>query len=181
MLSIYVFTSAMSSKVQHFNQVVDIHQNQQTLNPFSSQCNNAGRRSPRLELSASEYGKPKTGSLTELRGFKANIQVFKDILELCELISSEGKPYNKEGLKMMFFGELFQIYTKINDKVVGILIRGRRHNYLKFEGEMLYQRKDDMVPIYLIKSISDIRSSIQDKQTEIQKQIKESGGTNRLL
>lgn len=73
------------------------------------------------------------------------------------------------------------MYTKINDKVVGILIRGRRHNYLKFDGEMLYQRKDDMVPIYLIKTISDIRTSIHEKQAEIQKQINESGISKHLL
>lgn len=73
------------------------------------------------------------------------------------------------------------MYTKINDKVVGILIRGRRHNYLKFDGEMLYQRKDDMVPIYLIKSISDIRTNILEKQGEIQKQINASGISKHLL
>lgn len=101
----------MSAKVQHYNQVVDGHKSQQTLNPFSSQCPTGptGRRSPRLELSASEYGKPKSGSLTEMRGFKANMQVFKDILELCEVISIEGKPYNKEGFRMIFFGDLFQV------------------------------------------------------------------------
>lgn len=73
------------------------------------------------------------------------------------------------------------MYTKINDKLVGILIRGRRHNYLNFDGEMLYQRKDDMVPIYLIKSISDIRTSIHEKQSEIQKQINESSASSKLL
>lgn len=99
----------MSAKVQHYNQVMDVHKNQQTLNPFSSQCTVTGRRSPRLELSPSEYGKPVSGSLTEMRGFKANIQVYKDMLELCEVISIEGKPYNKEGFKMIFFGDLFQV------------------------------------------------------------------------
>lgn len=102
----------MLSKVQHYNEVVDVHKSQQTLNPFSTQ--QTGRRSPRLELSASEYGKPKSGSLTEMRGFKANIQVYKDMLELCEVISIEGKPYNKEGLKMIFFGDLFQVNDLFN-------------------------------------------------------------------
>lgn len=104
----------MLGKVQHYNEVADVHKSQQTLNPFSTQPQQTGRRSPRLELSASEYGKPKSGSLTEMRGFKANIQVYKDMLELCEVISIEGKPYNKEGFKMIFFGDLFQVNDLLN-------------------------------------------------------------------
>lgn len=34
---------------------------------------------------------------------------------------------------------LLQIYTVISDKVVGILLRARKHHILDFEGECLFQ------------------------------------------
>ena len=33
----------------------------------------------------------------------------------------------------------FQLYNAISDKVVGTLLRARKHGYVYFEGEMLYQ------------------------------------------
>lgn len=50
------------------------------------------------------------------------------------------------------FGDLFRMYQVISNKVVGILIRARRHGYVDFEGEMLYQRRDDDKLIRLLKS-----------------------------
>ena len=50
-----------------------------------------------------------------------------------------------------------QIYNRINDKIVGLLIRARKKDLLCFEGEMLYQGKDDEEWIYLTKSINTIR------------------------
>lgn len=40
----------------------------------------------------------------------------------------------------------------ISNKVVGILIRARKHGFVDFEGEMLYQRRDDDKVIRLLKS-----------------------------
>lgn len=34
---------------------------------------------------------------------------------------------------------MLQIYTVINDKLVGILLRARKYKLLDFEGEMLFQ------------------------------------------
>ena len=34
---------------------------------------------------------------------------------------------------------VLQLYSQINDKCVGLLMRGRKHNILDFEGEMLFQ------------------------------------------
>ena len=50
-----------------------------------------------------------------------------------------------------------QIYNRINDKVVGLLIRARKKDLLSFEGEMLYQGKDDEEWIMLTRSINSIR------------------------
>lgn len=51
------------------------------------------------------------GSLTEARGQRANMHVFKEMLELCEIINSEGYPQTKETpeLKFIVFGELFNV------------------------------------------------------------------------
>ena len=48
------------------------------------------------------------------------------------------------------------MYNHISDKVVGTLIRARRHKLVEFEGEMLYQGQDNNKPVTLIKSLSDI-------------------------
>ena len=52
---------------------------------------------------------------------------------------------------------LFKIYNRINDKVVGLLIRARKKDLLSFEGEMLYQGRDDLTWIVLTKNINTIR------------------------
>lgn len=92
-----------------FNQRADTHQASQLLNPFTDA---SGRKSPRLQLSKSEYGRPIAGSLTEQRGQKANIHVFREMCELCEIINGSGAPQDEEdpkGPKWIFFGELFNV------------------------------------------------------------------------
>ena len=51
------------------------------------------------------------------------------------------------------FKNLFSIYTKISNKLVGLLLRARKHNYLEFEGEVLFQGRDDETLIKLINEI----------------------------
>lgn len=53
---------------------------------------------------------------------------------------------------------MFQIYTTISNKVVGILLRARKHGLVHFESEMLFQRRDDDEIITLLKPIDEIRS-----------------------
>ena len=48
------------------------------------------------------------------------------------------------------FGRLFERYTRISNKVVGMLLRARKQNLVHFEGEMLFQRRDDGVIITLL-------------------------------
>lgn len=72
--------------------------------------------------------------MTEYRGMKANIQVYQEMIELCQVINEAGKPVEGEPeLREILFGELFQIYVHINDKVVGLLLRARKHELLTFE------------------------------------------------
>lgn len=60
-----------------------------------------------------------------------------------------------------------------------MLLRARKHKIVDFEGEVLFQRQDDHVPIILLKSIEDIRIILGDKMAEAQRQLKENEGTLR--
>ncbi|XP_034489422.1 uncharacterized protein LOC117793241 [Drosophila innubila] len=163
----FVVDSPLSSKVAMFNNQATQHKQSQLLNPFSHD----GRApSPKPTFSKDQYGKPLAGSLTEARGQKANMHVMKEMLELCQIIDSEGyKVKDEPTMRVIPFGELFNIYNYISDKVVGILLRARKHKLLDFEGEMLYQRRDDDVPIFLLRPIKDIRHELNDKIEEIKR------------
>lgn len=92
-----------------FNNVVNQHKESQKHNPFSGNSN--GLKVPKPMLSKDEYGRPVHGSLTEARGQRANIHVFKEMYELCQIINSEGYPQSKSkpDLKVISFGELFNV------------------------------------------------------------------------
>uniref|UniRef100_A0A1I8Q0U3 Costars domain-containing protein n=2 Tax=Stomoxys calcitrans TaxID=35570 RepID=A0A1I8Q0U3_STOCA len=163
----FVVDSPLSSKVAMFNNQVSAHKQSQLLNPFAQ---TDGRSSPKPSFSKDEYGKPLAGSLTEMRGQKANIHVLKEMLELCQIIDSEGYNVKDEPeMRVIPFGELFNIYNYISDKVVGILLRARKHKLVEFEGEMLFQRRDDDVPIFLLKPIAEIRREMNDKIESIKR------------
>lgn len=51
------------------------------------------------------------GSLTAARGQKASIHVCREMLELCQMINSEGYQHSEETpeLKVILFGELFNV------------------------------------------------------------------------
>lgn len=176
----FIVDSPLSSKVAMFNNAVNKHQDSQFLNPFSQ---DGGRKSPRPTFSKEEYGKPVAGSLTEMRGQKANIQVWKEMLELCEIIASEGYQHSEENpdLRVILFGELFNIYVHISDKVVGLLLRARKHKLVEFEGEILFQRRDDDVPIFMIKTIKEIREILKNKQGELSRSVSPSPLPTTLL
>lgn len=175
----FVVDSPLSSKVAMFNNAADTHKNAQLLNPF---MNNRGT-SPRPKFSKEEYGKPVAGSLTEARGQKANIHVFREMLELCEIINSEGYSHCKETpkLKVILFGELFNIYTSINDKLVGLLLRARKHKFVEFEGEILFQRRDDDVPIFMCKTLDEIKKILNGKIEEVRRSVSPNPRATSLL
>nr|CAD7458847.1 unnamed protein product [Timema tahoe] len=172
----------LSSKVALFNKQVNEHLENQAVNPFSGE----GRVSPRPKLDKHDanYGKPV--GKTALRGMKAQSQVSKEILELCVIISENGEPLaegpdDKDPRIVISFGTLFQVplvyplkmYTYISSKVVGLLLRARKQKLVDFEGETLFQRKDDHVAIVLLKPIKVIREIFKAAEVRDREERKE--------
>lgn len=123
-----------------------------------------------------KYGRPVEGTLTEYRGHKAKNFIAGNIIECCETIRSLGVP-KCDGTYEVTFGTLFKAYERINDKVVGLLVRARRHGLVDFPGEMLYQRQDDDVIIKLIKvpAFHELNLKFIDFQKEKEKRESEQG------
>lgn len=90
------------------------------------------------------------GSKTEARGLRAHENIEDEIRVLCQVIEEHGTPITG-AIAEIKFGDLFKLYQVISNKVVGVLIRARKHGFVEFEGEMLYQRRDDNVIIRLVK------------------------------
>lgn len=90
------------------------------------------------------------------------------MIELCQIIHDHGKPSkNNPDLREIPFGELFDIYVYINNKVVGLLLRARKYELLTFEGECLFQKFHDHVPITLLHTTKEIKEILKGKQDEI--------------
>lgn len=84
------------------------------------------------------------GSLTDIRGKKAAAHILKEVLELCEIIHQEGTPCRDQPeIIAITFGDLFNIYTHISNKCVGLLLRARKQKFVDFEGEVLFQVDDN--------------------------------------
>ncbi|KAM3621398.1 uncharacterized protein V6R79_010746 [Siganus canaliculatus] len=120
----------------------------QKLNPFSEEFDFDYAMSQRLRKGDSGYGRPKEGSRTAQRGDRAQKHIHREMEEMVWIIRDMGFK-DKEGRTVISFGRLFDRYVKISDKVVGILLRCRKHKMLDFEGEMLWKGQDDDVIITL--------------------------------
>ncbi|XP_026461466.1 actin-binding Rho-activating protein-like [Ctenocephalides felis] len=169
----FIVDSPLSDKVAKFNKVVNKHLEAQALNPFSQ---TDGRKSPRPVFSKEEYGRPAAGSLSEARSAKASLHICREMLELCTIINDNGIALGENhphapGGSVILFGELFNIYTYISDKLVGMLLRARKHKLIDFEGEVLFQRRDDEVPIFLLKPMNEIKEIFKDKESDIRRSI----------
>lgn len=55
-----------------------------------------------------------------------------------------------------------------------MLLRARKHKILEFEGEILFQGRDDHVKITLLMKNEDIRMMLKEKMKETNKAIKET-------
>lgn len=55
--------------------------------------------------------------------------------------------------------------------MVGLLLRARKHKLVDFEGEILFQRRDDDVPIMMLKSIKEIRAYLTGKEEEVRRSV----------
>jgi len=174
--------SPLSAKVALFNKQANKHLEKQAVNPFSNgKCVGS---MPKPQFSKDEYGRPAKGSLSESRAFKATIEVCKEMLECCQIIDQYGEPLFDPKEKpddprvVIPFGTLFMLYTVISDKLVGMLIRARKHKLVDFEGEVLFQRRDDHVPIILLKPIKEIREIFNKKIEEAKAKLKENEAMN---
>ncbi|KAJ8688470.1 hypothetical protein QAD02_024265 [Eretmocerus hayati] len=158
---------SLSDKVAMFDQNANKHITSQSKNPFSS-----GLNLPKPTFSKEEYGRPEAGSKSDIRGRKASAHILKEILELCDVISYNGTPCGDQPeILGITFGDLFNLYVHINDKLVGLLLRARKQKLVDFEGECLFQRRDDHVPIFLIRPIDEIRREYRQRLDEMAKEI----------
>jgi len=112
------------------------------------------------------YGRPMAGSRTEFRGKQAGVHISNEVVALCRTICELGTPL-PDGSVGVSFGLLFEAYTKISSKVVGILLRARRQKLVAFEGEMLYQRRDDDVIIRLLQMPDELEADIERRQQDL--------------
>ncbi|XP_066539535.1 actin-binding Rho-activating protein-like [Hoplias malabaricus] len=121
------------------------HQEYQKHNPFSNE------KAPvvQLQLGQDGYGRPVEGSKTQQRGQDAHSHVSKEVQELCKIIREIGVR-QEDGKPVVRFGVLFEYYVSVSNKVVGVLLRARRQGLVHFEGEMLWQGRDDQVLISLV-------------------------------
>ncbi|KAK5645983.1 hypothetical protein RI129_004447 [Pyrocoelia pectoralis] len=158
---------SLRDRVALFNTLAKSHVNKQSLNPFSNDKDISHMQ--RRKFSKEEYGRPVKGSKSEIRGFKASLEISKEMLQLCEIINHHAEPLftpkekQNDPRKVISFGELFSIYTTISSKLVGILLRTRKQNLIDFEGECLFQRRDEHIPIILLKPIEEIRQILNER------------------
>ncbi|KAJ7999951.1 hypothetical protein DPEC_G00199750 [Dallia pectoralis] len=125
------------------------HAVQQRLNPFSEEFDYEYSMSIRLRKGEEGYGRPKEGTKTAERARRAEQHIHGEISDMCYVIRTMNDP-DPDGKTRVTFGELFDRYVRISDKVVGILLRARKHGKVAFEGEMLWQGQDNAVVITLL-------------------------------
>ena len=141
-------------RVSIWEQKLKEHREKQLINPFS-EWEGASHRA-KMTLDDKNYGKPMEGSKTEERGQKAHQLVSTEIITLLKTIRNYGSKNPANSLHCIKFGSLFEMYTRISNKVVGILLRARKYGFVHFEGEMLFQRTHDDVDIYLTEAGYDL-------------------------
>ncbi|XP_023990459.2 actin-binding Rho-activating protein [Salvelinus sp. IW2-2015] len=125
------------------------HTVKQKLNPFSDDFDYEYSMSLRLRKGEEGYGRPKEGTKTAERARRAEQHIHGEIADMCYVIRTMNDP-DPDGKTRVTFRELFDRYVRISDKVVGILLRARRHGKVAFKGEMLWQGQDDGVIITLL-------------------------------
>ncbi|NWH93950.1 ABRA protein, partial [Aegithalos caudatus] len=142
--------SAVHSLKDRWQEWAEEHIRTQKLNPFSEDFDHELAMSTRLHKGDEGYGRPKEGTKTAERAKRAEAHIHREIRDMCFIIESMARP-RPDGKIQVTFGELFDRYVRISDKVVGILMRARKHGLVDFEGEMLWQGRDDNVIITLLK------------------------------
>uniref|UniRef100_A0A8C6TEA5 Actin binding Rho activating protein b n=1 Tax=Neogobius melanostomus TaxID=47308 RepID=A0A8C6TEA5_9GOBI len=127
--------SAVGSLKSRWQSWASEHTVNQKLNPFSEYFDYDYSMSTRLQRGQEGYGRPKEGTKTAERAKRAEQHIHREIDDMCLVIRTMADP-DREGRTRVTFGELFDRYVCISDKV--------------FEGEMLWQGRDDGVIITLL-------------------------------
>lgn len=65
--------------------------------------------------------------------------------------------------------------------MVGLLLRARKHKFVDFEGEMLFQRRDDDVPVFMLKTINEIKAILDAKIEEVRRSASPNPQATSLL
>ncbi|KAI4872676.1 hypothetical protein NFI96_017364 [Prochilodus magdalenae] len=141
--------SAVGSLKNRWQNWASEHTINQKLNPFSDDFDYEYSMSTRLRKGEEGYGTPKEGSKTAERAKRAEAHIHREIDHMCFIIRTMADP-DPDGYTRITFGQLFDRYVRISDKVVGILMRARKHGKVDFEGEMLWQGRDDEVIVTLL-------------------------------
>ena len=68
---------------------------------------------------------------------------------------------DEDGTSAILFGDLFRMYTRISDKVVGLLLRARKYGLVYFQPEILFQGSHDEEPVFLLRSIKQIHAEFK--------------------
>ncbi|XP_013183682.2 actin-binding Rho-activating protein [Amyelois transitella] len=168
-------SSSLTNLISAFDTRAQTHSDLQKVTAFSGHFD----KNHKPTFSKDEYGKPIPGSMTEFRGAEAQARVCTEMKELCGIINDYGKtpcksllpPELQNATKVISFGELFSIYTVISDKLVGILLRSRKHQLTYFEGEVLFQKRDDDVPIFLLQPMQDIRAYCDNRALQARRSV----------
>merc|ERR1712029_250615 len=86
-------------------------------------------------------------------------------IELCAVIEDNGMRVD-ENRTTITFGRLFDIYTVISNKVVGVLLRARKYGFVDFQGETLFQRRDDETIITLLMPASKVKEIAKESTSD---------------
>lgn len=137
---------AVSGKISSWEQIYEKHKEKQLINPFS-EWEGASHRNA-LPKSHQEYGRPVQDTETEIRGRAAGCLMNHEVKTLVYMIKENGKKAGNHSI-VITFGELFQLYLQVSNKLVGALLHARKGGLVDFKGEMLFQRRDDETIISL--------------------------------
>ena len=86
----------------------------------------------------------------------SNIKVSEDVVELCTIIETNGDKIDDQK-SVITFGKLFDLYENISENLVAFLRRAKKFKFVEFEGEMLFQGKDNETKITLLKSAAEVK------------------------
>ncbi|CAF2641482.1 unnamed protein product [Rotaria sp. Silwood2] len=113
--------------------------------------NHLASRVNKFQEIVNQIGAPPSADKADLahRGQEIKEQVLEEMKQLCHVIQTNGQ--QQDGTITIKFGDLFEIYANISDKLVGVLLKARKQGYLTFKGEMLLQHRDEDVPIQLVR------------------------------